>query len=268
MKELTFCFISCGEETSEECLKAVEPFRDSCEVIEVRNVYPQIKALQAMTEGVQTKYLVPLDADIVLNPDAYQRLREAILRFGDDPMWHTILFPLWDTLTEQQILALKLMRADILKQIPFHESATPDVEHYKRITEAGYTCIDHYLRMRPIGNHVVKGHHFCYHKYRDVYMTLRNHGWAWDEGAFKGGSSLVERSKNHFNYFMFKLASTQNEDYRSCIAGMVDGLSAPLENRSKTLASKEYSIRNDEAIHRYIWWYMEHDPWITSDVLF
>ena len=264
MKDLTFCLITCGEETEQDCLKAIEHVRDRVELIEVRNVFPQIKALQEMTDKVQTKYLVPLDADIILEHEALDRMEVAYRKREGDPKWHTILFPLWDTLTEQQILAVKVMRAEILKKYPFHETATPDVEHYKRITDAGYTCVTNYLKLRPIGKHVVKGHHFCYNKYRDVYMTLRTHGWAWDEGAFKGGTSLLERANNHFNFFMWKLAATGNEDYVSCIAGLVDGLTSPLENRSKTLERKSYRIPNLDAIDLFMQWYFDNSPSTTT----
>jgi hypothetical protein len=265
MKLITFCFTTCGEETSDDCLKAIEPWRDQVEVLEIRNVFPQIKALQQMVEGVQTELLVPLDADLILDEDAYERLLKAYRKFSNDPKWHTILFPLWDTLTEQRILALKLMRSKVLKQIPFNDTATPDIDHYKRLTDAGYTCVTRYLEKSTIGDHVVKGHHFCYHKYRDVYMTLRQNEWAWDENVFKGGSTIVERAKIHFDFFMYKLALTEKEDYLSCIAGMVDGLTAPQENKSKSLEKREYRISNEKAIDAF-WKWRLYNPYLGGAI--
>jgi hypothetical protein len=251
---ITLCYISCGEETGRECLEAIRSFRDKIVLLPIENVFPQIKALNLMIEKTETEYLIPLDGDIILNNDAYDRIERALSNHRNDDKWHSILFPLWDTLTERKILALKLMRTSILKQFPFKDSATPDVEHYQRLTEAGYTCVDKYLTRSPIGNHVVRGHHFCYCKYKDVYQTLRVNKVAWDEGAFVGGGTLVERAKNHFGFFMYKLAMTGNQDYLSCIAGMVDGLTSPLENKSKSLDRVNYRIANANAIDLFWQW--------------
>jgi len=247
---ITFCLNCCGEETEEECLKSIEHFRDKIVFQEVRNVYPQIKALSQMVSQVKTEYLVPLDADIILNEDAYKRICNA-LNQGKPHNWHSILFPLYDTLTEQKILALKVMRTDVLKKHSFKESRTPDVEHYQRLLDNGYIAVDKYLRSSPIGKHVVRGKWFCYNKYKDVYLTLRSHQITWDEGAFKGGITVEEKAKNHFNFFLYKWAMTNNEDYLACIAGIRDGLKDPVDNFSKSLKKEEIDIDELHAVHQY-----------------
>ena len=137
MKDLTVCLMTCGEETEEECLAAIDHWRDKVEFIEVRNITPQIKALNQMLRSAQTEFLIPLDADMILNPDAYDRICRAIDKFRHDANWHSILFRLWDTFTERDILALKILRTQIMKVHLFNESATPDVEHFHRLTAAG-----------------------------------------------------------------------------------------------------------------------------------
>lgn len=249
--------MTCGEETESECLAAIEPFRDKIVFQEVRNVYPQITALNQMLDQVTTPYLIPLDSDMILDHNAYERIRMAVDKFSHDRSWHSLLFKLWDTLTEQEILALKVLRTSIVKQYPFVDSPTPDVLHYKELTEAGYTCIERYLNKPPIGKHVVRGPHFCYNKYRDVYMTLRKYKQAWDNGVFKGGRTLLEKSKKHFDFFLTKYATTMNYDYMYCIAGMVDGIVSEQENCSKSLASKTYAIQVETAIDRYLDWYQD-----------
>lgn len=257
MKELTFVLMTCGEETEAECLAAIEPFRDEIEFFEVRNVFPQITALNRMIEGVRTEFFIPLDADMVLEPDAWPRIKNALNRNRHNPQWHSILFKLYDTLTEREILALKILRAKVAKEHMFVESATPDVEHYQRLTAAGYTCIHDYLKQWPIGRHIVRGHHFCYNKYRDVYQTYRSHNFEWDSGAFMGGTDLRTRAKAHFDYFMCKWLETENKDYLSCIGGMLDGITSPLEHKSKTLEKREYRFKNEEAIHHFMEWWIK-----------
>jgi hypothetical protein len=256
--------MTCGEETEKDCLAAIAPFRDQIEFREVRNVTPQIKALNLMLQSADTPYLVPLDADMILNDDAFERINRAIDKYSHDPNWHSILFPLWDTLTEQQILALKILRTEIMRAYPFVDSPTPDVEHFQRLTAAGYTCIQNYLQRPPIGKHVVKGKFFCYHKYRDVYMTLRKHSMEWDRGVFMGGSNIYEKSKAHFDFFLYKYLKTDDPDCLYCIAGMVDGLTAPPEEKSKTLERRPMRIKKSLAIDEYLRWYQQGSREIAS----
>jgi len=268
MNEVTFVLMTCGELSEPDCLAAIEPFRSEIEFFEVRNVYPQIEALNQMVSGVKTEYFVPLDADIVLHHDAWPRITNAIRKHFRNPHWHSILFRLHDTLTDRPILALKVLRTKIAQEHMFKESATPDVEHYQRLTDAGYTCIHDYLRTRPIGEHRVQGRHFCYYKYRDVYQTYRSHNFEWDSGAFMGGNDIVQKAKAHFDFFVQKFIETDNEDYLHCIAGMIDGITSPLENKSKTLEKKDYKIEARDAVHEFWQWYMKQNPLQSATMIF
>lgn len=259
--------MTCGELTEADCLAAIAPFRDQVILTEVRNVYPQIRALNQMIDSVMTEYFVPLDADIILNADAWQRISSAIAKHGSSPNWHSILFPLYDTLTERRILALKVLRTKVMRKYPFKESATPDVEHYSRLSQAGYGCVHDYLETEPIGQHVVKGQHFCYHKYRDVYLTYRSHNRVWDSGAFMGGRNLKSLSKAHFDFFFYRWVLTGNADYLHCIAGMVDGITSNALHRSKTLEVGEYSVDSKESPLLYSEWY-SRQPIESAEMLF
>lgn len=249
--------MTCGEQTEQECLSAIAPFRDQIEFFEVRNVYPQAKALNQMIQGVQTEFFVPLDADMVLAHDAWPRIQNAVNKNKHDKEWHSILFKLFDTLTDKEILALKILRSSIAKINLFSETATPDVEHYSRLQSQGYYCIHEYLKQRPIGNHVVAGKHFCYYKYRDVYQTYRINNFHWDQGAFAGGTDLRTSAKAHFDLFMYKWVQTNNFDYMHCLAGMMDGILSPIENKSKTLDDLEYRIPSESAFDVFMQWYLK-----------
>jgi len=268
MKDITFVLMTCGELTEQKCLESIRPFRDQVEFCEVRNVCPQIKALNQMIESVQTEYFIPLDADMILYDDAWDRISNAWRKHWRNPEWHSILFPLWDTLTERRILALKLMRTSVMKANMFSESATPDVEHYQRLTSQGYVCIHDYLKQKPIGDHVVVGEHFCYHKYRDVYQTYRSHNFEWDSGAFMGGDDLKSRAKAHYDFFFTKWLVTGNDDYLFCIAGMMDGILSPVENKSKSLEVVEHYIPRDYAIEAYWKWSTEEAVMYRTGVIF
>jgi hypothetical protein len=256
MKNLTLVLMSCGEKSEKECIEAIQPFINLVEFIEIRNVYPQIKALNQMIEAVQTEFFIPLDADIVLNDDAWDRIKNAIDKNKHDQKWHSILFKLWDTLTQREILALKILRTSIIKENKFVESSTPDVEHFKRLSSLGFTCIHDYLNQKTIGRHIVAGKHFCYFKYRDVYQTYRQHNFEWDSGVFVGGSDLKSKAKAHFDLFIKMYIKTNNLDYLHCIAGMMDGILSPIENKSKSLEEKKYKIETKLAFDYFFNWYV------------
>lgn len=257
MSDITVCVMSCGELLERKCLMAIRPLLHECKLLRIRNITPQVKALNLMVERTETEFLLPVDADIILNPDAWPKIRTALNKQRHRSDWHSILFRLWDTLTEREILALKLLRTSVMKEHPFKETATPDVEHYQRLTEAGYTCVHDYLKLPPIGKHIVKGKVFCYHKYRDVYQTYKAHGFEWDSGAFLGGETLPERALAHYHYFFYKWITTNNKDYLWCIAGMMDGITSPTENKSKSFKSKKCNLSWKAGIHLFYDWYRE-----------
>lgn len=256
MKDLSIVLMTCGELSEKDCVSAIQPFIDEVEFLEVRNVFPQIKALNQMIDMVQTEYFIPLDADMILYPDAWARIKNAINKNQHDPKWHSILFQLHDTLTDKNILALKILRTGVMKNFPFEDTPTPDVEHYKRLTDAGYVCVHDYLKLRPIGDHVIKGKKFCYYKFRDIYQTYRAHNFDWDSNVFMGGNDLLTHAKAHYDFFMYKWLTTNEEDYLHCLAGMMDGILSPLENKSKTLEKEDYLIESKWAFEAFMTWYM------------
>ena len=260
---ITFCLMTCGEETEQLCLRAIAPYKDKIVLQEVRNVFPQVVALNQMLSQCKTEYLVPLDADMILNSDSLTRIEQAINQIGAEH--HSILFSLFDTLTQKKIMALKVLRMSIMKNFPFNEVSTPDVEHFSRLKEAGYCALD-LTSEEPIGTHNVQGFKFCYSKYKDVYQTLRTYGKSWDSAVFMGGETIMEKSKKHFEFFEFNWIMTGNEDYLYCIAGMLDGLTCPLENKSKTLEEIP-EINPHLVLDQYISWYLNEQKLILEIVM-
>lgn len=248
--KITFCLMYCGEETLNECLKSIEPFKKDIVWQEVCNVTPQTKALNQMLTQVNTEYLVPLDADMILNQNSFDRILNAIKLHENNKNWHSILFPLWDTFTDRKILALKVLRMDIIKNFLFKESRTPDIIHFHDLKNAGYVAI---TEDEPIGFHVVKGKYFSYMKYKDVYQTYRQHKWEWDSGVFFGGKTLQEKVRNHFDFFIYNSIIKKSDDYLWALAGMMDGLTSPLNGQSKDL-SDSIKIDKSQAIDFYLKW--------------
>lgn len=244
--------MTCGEETEGECLRAIEP-RDRFVFDEVRDVRPATTALNAMISQCRTDYLVPLDADMIMRPGFFERISSVLAAKRDDPSWHSLLFPLWDTLTQEKIMALKVFRTSVVKSIPYQDKPCPDIQHYKDLTDAGYVAVN-LMHEAPIGDHVVRGNFFCYAKYRDLYTVARTYPDKILESHFKGGCGLKTRAKAHMEFFTRRYEETGNEDYLYCLAGMVEGLTNPLTYRSKDLGDREMRVPITEAKNRFHRW--------------
>lgn len=253
---LTVCLMTCGEETEAECLEAVSSWKDNVIFQEVRNVTPAVSALNQMFSQCETDYLIPLDADMVLNRRAYSRIEDALNIASMNKDWHTILFPLWDTLTEEKIYALKVFNMKAMRNIPYKDDPCPDIQHYKDLTAAGLRSFDLYHEP-PIGKHVVRGNYFCYAKYRDLYMTARSRPRDLMESHFKGGSSFRQRAWNHYEYFMDQHCSGMGEHYLYCVGGMVEGIKTPLNFKSKDLSDRTMRYADDPVKHFEEWYFKD-----------
>jgi glycosyltransferase involved in cell wall biosynthesis len=248
--------MTCGEETEKECLEAfrtgVRAYPDKVTFQEVRNITPASVALNKMFDLCKTKYLVPLDADMILYLGFMERITSAIDKHPSG--WHSLLFPLWDTLTARKIMALKVFDMDIIKNFRYQDDPCPDIKHYKDLDRAGYKAVN-LMEEQPIGDHVVRGNFFCYAKYRDLYMVTRSHPETILESHFIGGRDLKSRAKNHFDFFSIAYQNTGNVDYLYCISGMVEGLTNPLTHKSKDLSDTNMRISLGNAENIFKSWY-------------
>jgi glycosyltransferase involved in cell wall biosynthesis len=246
--------MSCGELTESECIEATQ--HESARFLwnEVRNIHPASSALNTMIRECKTDYLIPLDADMILYPGFMDRVEKAIEEEkGMSCPWHSILFPLWDTLTQEKIMALKVFKTYVVRATPYKDDPCPDIQHYQDLKQAGYYAVSR-MAEDPIGKHVVRGGFFCYAKYRDLYMVTRTHPNVILESHFKGGNDLITRANCHFKFFWDRYKETGNDDYLYCIAGMVEGLISPLNYKSKNLGNREMKVPISDATKLFYEW--------------
>lgn len=76
MPEVTLFIISCGEESFEECLEAInkQTIYDKLKIEIIKDVYPMSRAFNAMHERCSTPYFIQVDADMILNKNACELL--------------------------------------------------------------------------------------------------------------------------------------------------------------------------------------------------
>ena len=258
---LTVCLMTCGEETEAECLAATAHWPSDVKFQEARGITPAAKALNQMFAQCQTKYLVPLDADMILNVDAYKRIENALNSVSMDTKWHTILFSLWDTLTEEKIYALKVFNMGAMRYIPYPDDPCPDIQHYKDLAAAGLHSID-LFHEQPIGNHVVRGNFYCYAKYRDLYATARSRPRDALESHFKGGKTIREKAISHYKFFQDKNGREEDRHCLYCIGGMLEGLTSPLTYKSKDLSHRNMKFQDHIEFNAID---IAFDEWLEKD---
>lgn len=245
--------MSCGELTETSCLEAINPFMGNFIFQEVRNITPASKALNLMFAQCKTRFLIPLDADMIVNNSFLDRVEKNISKYESKNNWHTILFPLWDTLTQEKIYALKIFNMGCMRHIPYMDDPCPDIRHFKDMTSAGLESIDLY-KEDPIGDHVVSGNYFCYAKYRDLYRTLRSYPKNLLDSHFKGGKTLKDKAYKHYLFFMEQYNNGHGEHYLHCIGGMLEGITCELNHKSKDLSEKTMKYPQEQP-ESFLEWY-------------
>lgn len=206
--------MTCGEETEKECLDAVSAHSKDFVFQEVRNLTPQTVALNTMIHQCNTEFLVPLDADFVLYKNFWQRMNHAIDMYRHEQRWHSILFPLWEDLTQRKVRSIKIFRTAIIKKIPYRNTRHPDFTHFNDLKNNGYNAIDLYAEP-PIGDHVIRGNERCYFKFKDWFLCLR---------SVKTKAEVAQKAKDFLTMFEKLYNQTKNNDYLYCITGLYDGL--------------------------------------------
>jgi hypothetical protein len=118
----------------------------------IDRVAPMSTAFQQMHVRCRTEYYVQVDEDMILFPHAIQTLRNSI---GSSPKNVTIICaPLWDCDAQCPIYGIKIYRASIVKQFPYNNTASCEIEQLARLRSAGFEAI-----LRPLEDAYCLGEH-------------------------------------------------------------------------------------------------------------
>lgn len=80
LEHLSVVILSAGEESLEDCLKALNDQDCSFRIEEIKDICPMSTAFQMMHQICKTSYFIQLDADVILKPYAVSFLYERIKR--------------------------------------------------------------------------------------------------------------------------------------------------------------------------------------------
>jgi hypothetical protein len=167
LNDLTVFVISSGEETSNDCMAALDA-QDSTFLIEhIRDVAPMSAAFQAMPDLCRTPYFIQVDADMILKPDAVGKLYNAIRQ---SPFW---VYRIAGTLYEEGFGiggAVKCWKRNLFRFVSFHDCRTVDRELHNRLRWFG-------LRIDRVEE--VVGVHRPRHSFFSLYLKTKSDIEKW-----------------------------------------------------------------------------------------
>lgn len=147
-EDLTVFVISMGEQIAPTCLEALSEQSCHFRLDYIHNISPMSAAFQSMPDKCRTKYFVQVDADMVLENDAIERLYKALKQA---PPW---VYRVYGQLIEDGVGlsgAVKCWRRSTFRWLRFTDSRTVDRTFHRKASVFG-------LRMKkidggPLGTH-------------------------------------------------------------------------------------------------------------------
>ena len=136
MSDTTAVLLTTGESYTQRALERIK--RQTllpCEIVVVRDVQPFHKALNQGASRVCSRFLLQVDADMILDPDCLESLRRCMA----DGIG--LVVGLVRDVLVGPTSGVKLYRTDCLRQIPFQDSISPDTDFIEEIFLAGWKTI-------------------------------------------------------------------------------------------------------------------------------
>ena len=171
MTDITAIVLTIGEETT---ARAIDSLRQQTvlpeEIIIIRNVTPFHKALNLGVSKVKTEFLIQVDADMVLDEDCLENLRECMTENVGIAMGQ-----LRDTLMGIES-GIKMFRKKCFEKVQFKDSISPDTDFYREIEKCGWS-IRYVLNSRHNGRLKELWHTFGEHSptYTPLFTYQRYH---------------------------------------------------------------------------------------------
>jgi len=157
--EVTVFVITIGDETNfQDCLRHLDRQTVRFEREIIAFVAPMSAAFNKMMSRCQTKFCVQVDEDMLLFPDAVERLIEE-LRRAPEHVSH-VAAPLWDCHLDRPVWGVKAYRHEIVRRFPFRDTLSCEVQHLDELEEAGFEVLVLPLRWSRTACFGEHGKHF------------------------------------------------------------------------------------------------------------
>jgi len=171
------------EENFRDCLGRLDLQTASFRLEIIRNAAPLSAALQQMIDRCVTPYYVQVDEDMLLFPDAIERLYHSISCAPDDIA--IVCGGLWDCDVGHPIYGVKIFRHALVKHFPYQNTFSCAKTQLQRMRESGFDVglLPREDRAACFGEH---GKHYTprtlFGRWRRLFHNQRRYGTlAWVE---------------------------------------------------------------------------------------
>lgn len=124
-----------GAATFDRCIEALRAQTVEAPIVVLRNMAPFSTALQAMADRCETELYVQVDEDMILHPDALERMVAHVDASPPDSVM--TIAPIWDVEVEMAIYGVKAYRRDLVRRVPFVDHPEGDIHDRRRWEEVG-----------------------------------------------------------------------------------------------------------------------------------
>ena len=144
LKDTTVYVSTIGDKANfDDCMGHLRAQTVGAPIEIIDHVAPMSAAFQQMLLSCRTEFYIQVDEDMILFPHALQTLRNSI---GSAPTKIAMICaPLWDCDAERAIYGIKIYRSSIVKQFPYRNTASCEIEQLERLRAAGYD-----VRLHPL----------------------------------------------------------------------------------------------------------------------
>jgi len=198
-RQITAFVISSGVNPNLQlCLDALKAQTIKVTIDIIKDYSPMSVAFQQMLTRCETPYYVEVDEDMVLNPDAIEKMYDAIT--NTDPKCSMVAFRLLDVHIDFVIYGIKIYKFDIFKNYPYDLShMSCEVEQLDRMKADGYTYI---LREDVVGRHSpLWNNELIFERYLNLMEKFKEFGYVWLENLPKKLFEIFKREPTEINLF-------------------------------------------------------------------
>jgi len=150
------CIRSVGEPQVARCLESVRsqviPFAN---IIHVDGVVPEVEAFRALLKQVKSEWMMLIDGDMIIRPDA-TKIAQRYIEGETDPSVVEYQFGLYDEFIKRVINCCRVSKSSVLQGVRTKDRLENDLTIVRQIEESGLKCMRLWKEKPP----VVIGTHF------------------------------------------------------------------------------------------------------------
>jgi hypothetical protein len=128
-----------NEPNYELCMEALKNQGIEFKLDVIKNFHPMSAAFQEMLNRCSTPYYVEVDSDMILEPDAIERLYNEIIT--SDERTAMICHKLHDVHLDKSIDGIKIYKYDIFKNYPYENVMSCEMAQLEKLEKDGYNYI-------------------------------------------------------------------------------------------------------------------------------